>query len=463
MSRAIAIDLGTTSIKAGILDLNDALQHLVLKRAPPINNFGGHFESDAIAYAETAERVLVECMAYAEERLPLGMCSQRSSFLIWERTNGKPVTPLISWQDDRGKTACTALNAHEELISDLTGLRLVPYYLAPKLYVLLQQHPEWRVSLECGDWLVGTLDTFLIWRWTNGAHHLIDASMAARTLLMDISQAQWSPVLGKLFNIPLDILPRIIPSANIALPLTNGLTLQSCLGDQSAAFLACACSDDVALVNLGTGGFVIRTLPNATQYPNGYLRTLLYQNDGIHLATEGTINSIASAFSSYPVAQCRAEDLACNDIYCLAEPSGLGAPYFRNDLGIVFSQPVTHLLPLQIAALFLESVIFRVARIIEEFNQIAPIKVIYLSGGRSKLLPLQQGIAQCVGCEVCLLQEKDASLLGAALLACERTAASFTENMKIAAKSNPKLQGKYQAWKKWLDAKLAISTAPKLY
>ena len=297
MSLAIAIDLGTTSIKAGILDLNGTLQHLVLKRAPPINNFGGHFESDAIAYAETAERVLVECMTYAEERLPLGICSQRSSFLIWERANGKPVTPLISWQDDRGKTACTALNTHEELISDLTGLRLVPYYLAPKLNVLLEQHPEWRVSLECGDWLVGTLDTFLIWRWTNGAHHLMDASMAARTLLMDVSLAQWSPVLGELFNIPLDILPRIIPSANIALPLTNGLTLQSCLGDQSAAFLACACTDDVALVNLGTGGFVIRTLPNATLYPNGYLRTLLYQNGGILLAIEGTINSIASAFS----------------------------------------------------------------------------------------------------------------------------------------------------------------------
>ena len=150
---------------------------------------GGRYESDALAYAETADAVLAECLAQtpgASHFPPLGLCSQRSSFLIWERASGKPVTPLISWQDDRGAESCAALRDSEDTIRELTGLPLTPYYLAPKLRVLLREHPAWRERLLSGEWLLGTLDTFLIWRWTDGKQHVIDVSMAARTLLMDI-------------------------------------------------------------------------------------------------------------------------------------------------------------------------------------------------------------------------------------------------------------------------------------
>ncbi len=455
---AIALDLGTTSIKAGLLSQDGTLGGIVSQHAPQIAAEGGRYESDALAYAETADTVLAACLAQTDARPPLGLCSQRSSFLIWERASGKPITPLISWQDDRGAASCAALRAQEATIRELTGLPLTPYYLAPKLRVLLREHPAWREQLVNGEWLLGTLDTFLIWRWTGGAQHVIDASMAARTLLMDIHRQQWSPALCELFDIPLQALPQIRSSAGLNLPLQNGLVLQASMGDQSAALISSIASDQPeALVNLGTGGFVVCYLPAGRAAPPGYLQTLVWQGeDGqVHLSSEGTLNSIAAALAGYPTKTCRAEELAGDDIFCLAEPSGLGAPYFRSDLGLTFSEPVELLPPQRIAVLLQEGIIFRVARILEDFQREFSITRVYLSGGRSNLPCLQQGIAQCTQLPIYRLPQADASLLGAAQLAARL---SLTTNMRAekieVAQSVKELPEKYVRWKVWLDMML---------
>ena len=460
MIAAIALDLGSTSIKAGLLDQHGSLSGIVSQPAPPVTAEGGQYECDALSYAEAADQVLKTCLAQTNVLPPLGLCSQRSSFLIWERASGKPVTPMISWQDTRGAESCIALQAQETLITGLTGLRLTPYFFATKLRVMLQKNPAWLEPLQRGVWLVGTLDTFLIWRWSSGKHHLTDVSMAARTLLMDIHQQRWSPVLGELFNIPLNTLPTIKPSTGLNIPLNNGLTLQASLADLSAALVASVGEDrETALVNLGTGGFVIRYLSD--DYRNtaaGYLHTLVYQDAASRalVAIEGTLNSIAAALAPYPVRDCKIQDLAAEeDIFCLAEPSGLGAPYFRNDLGIQFSKPVAHLTQKQIACLLLEAIIFRVVRIVEEFHRSAPVKRVYLSGGLSELATLQQGIAQCLPCEMLRLQQRDASLQGAAMLAAgqKNTCHQDAEKIKI-SNINNKLNAKYQLWKNWLDTLL---------
>jgi glycerol kinase len=305
---------------------------------------------------------------------------------------------------------------------------------------------------------VGTLDTFLIWRWTGGKHHLTDVSMAARTLLMDIRLQQWSPVLCDLFGIPMSILPKINPSTGLNVRLSNGLTLQASLADQSAALLGSVGEDrEVALVNLGTGGFVIRYLDEDQAGTEGYLRTLVYQEDALraHMAIEGTLNSIAAALAPYPVSACTVADMAVNDIFCLAEPSGLGAPYFRPDMGLQFSSPVDHLTQQQIACLLLEAIIFRVVRILEDFHRDAAIKRVYLSGGLSELTVLQQGIAQCVPCEVFRLQQRDASLQGAAMLAAGigRVSHKGAEKIMVTGNDNA-LPEKYLRWKQWFDALL---------
>jgi glycerol kinase len=460
---AIALDLGTTSIKAGLLDSEGNFGNIVAQPAPEITVSGGRYESDVLAYAETAERVLGTCFAQAGGFPPLGLCSQRSSFLIWERVSGQPLTPLISWQDNRGAASCEILQHSEGLIRDLTGLHLTPYYFAPKLRVVLLGHPDWRARLERGELLAGTLDTFLIWRWTGGKHHVTDASMAARTLLMDIHQQRWSPVLCELFGIPLSILPEIKPSAEMNLPLQSGLILQASLGDQSAALIASVGkSRSDVLINLGTGGFVARYLAEGASAQEGYLRTLVYQDSKLHtyVAIEGTLNSLAAALAPYPVCECRVEDLAKEDIFCIAEPSGLGAPYFRNDFGIRFSRSPDHLMPRQIACLLLEGIIFRVARILEDFHRATAIERVYLTGGLSELICLQQGITQCAPCDVYRLQQKDSSLQGAALLAAgvmsfrsKKAENGEAEKITITL-NNSLLPEKYLRWKDWFNALL---------
>jgi glycerol kinase len=459
VTRAIALDLGTTSIKAGLLSEDDTLGGIVARAAPEVTAEGGRYESDALAYAEAADVALAECLAQTAARPPLGLCSQRSSFLIWERASGQPITPLISWQGDRGAESCAALRGREGAIRELTGLPLAPYYLAPKLRVLLNENPSWRERLADGEWLLGTLDTFLIWRWTGGRHYLTDASMAARTLLMDIHSQQWSPQLCELFDVPRRSLPEIRPSAAWALRLDNGLTLQASVSDQSAALVSgIAMEQPEALVNLGTGGFVIRYLPHGRSAPGGYLQTLVWQDKAgqAHFAAEGTLNSIAAALAPYAVDACRAEDLARDDIFCLAEPSGLGAPYFRGDLGLSFSAPVGHLPAQRVAVLLLEGIVFRVARILEDLHREFGIERVYLSGGLSAMPCLQQGIARCVPfAATCLLPQSDASLVGAARLAAGALISDTRHVEKVGDdRIAPGLAEKYARWKVWLDGLL---------
>jgi glycerol kinase len=457
---AVALDLGTTSVKGGLLDDRGVLRHVAVHPAPHVAGDGGRYESDVLAYASIAEQVLAECLALCgDARPPLGLSCQRSSFLIWVRGTGQPVTPLISWQDARGAASCSELRAQEPLIRELTGLRLTPYYFAPKLRALLQQHPGWRKKLVDGEWLAGTLDTFLLWRWSEGAHYLTDASMAARTLLLDVGAQAWSPALCALFDIPMAMLPAIGHSAGLGLALDNGLTLSASIADQSAALIASVGeSGDAALVNLGSGGFVIRYLAEGRPGPPGYLRTLAHQTNVPRFAVEGTLNSIAAALAPYPVAGCDIADFATRDIFCTAEPSGLGAPYFRRDIGLTFSDPVTQLAPQEIAVLLLEAITFRVARIVEEFHDASPIERVYLSGGLSELRCLQQGIARLVPCKAYRLMQKEGSLQGAAWLASGRVGAQSAEAEKIvvAGESNA-LHEKYRRWKQWLDELLGTA------
>lgn len=454
---AVSLDLGTTSIKAGLVSADGELIGLVVRPAPPIVVEAGRYESDAIAYAEVAEAVLAECLARTSARPPLGLCSQRSSFLLWERASGRPVTPLISWQDDRGKSSCRTLRENEGRINALTGLPLTPYYLGPKLSVLLDAHPDWRARLQSGEWMLGTLDTFLIWRWTDGRHHMMDASMAARTLLMDIQRVQWSDELCALFRVDAATLPEIVPSSGLDILLGNGLHLQASVGDQSAALLhAIRPGQKTALVNLGTGGFVAALVSPEDEVLSGYLRTLVCV-DGKgrkQVACEGTLNSIASALAPYPAEYSLPEELARDEVFCLAEPSGLGAPYFRSDLGICFSESVEQLAPQRIAVLLQEAIIFRVARIFEELQRKQKLEIAILAGGLANLPCIQQGIAALVPAAYHQTQS-EAGLLGVAGMVAGKDLKDNAGVEKIFQNQDVmRIRAKYSGWKSWLDGLL---------
>jgi len=453
----IVLDLGTTAIKAAICVNTTQIETVFLQPAPIISIDKGHYVSDAMDYLATVEQLLETCQGHCQAHPSLGLCYQRSSFLIWDSGSGLPVTPLVSWQDNRGKSSCAELQTQQALIRQLTGLPLTAYFFAPKLRALLQQQPELLQGIINKNLLMGTLDSFLIWRWTAGKHYLTDASMAARTLLMDIHTGQWSEPLCDIFNIPLQCLPEICCSCGLNLELSSGAILKTSVTDQSAALLASVANDDSeVLVNLGTGGFVVRYQPEQIKGNTGnYLRTLVYQdsNKRNYIAIEGTLNSITSALQSYPYCSCQIENLAdCDDIYCIAEPSGIGAPFFRPDIGLEFSKAIDHLTKQQVASLLLEGIIFRVALILEEFNQQAKIHRVYLSGGLSALPCLQQGIALCSPAATYLIMQKHSGLQGVAILTTNMATMPYRQSEYIPTTNEHKaLIEKYQHWKIWFN------------
>lgn len=454
----LALDLGTTSVKAALLGENGGLTRLSARAAAPVNHHDGRYESDAQRYFDIA-RQLLEPFLNHEKPVNLGLCSQRSSFVVWDRASGKPVTPLVSWQDNRGAVSCSQLQAFEPRIQQLTGLRLTPYYFAPKVRQLFLEQPDLRTGLERGTLLIGTLDCFMIWRLTQGACFQTDVSMAARTLLMDRQTRQWSETLCDLFGIPRRILPRICPSSRMRIPLARGAqSLQASLADQSAAVIAgIRPGSRDALINLGTGGFVV-CLPAAgfkTQQTTGYLHTLICQAPDAEplYAVEGTLNSITAALAPYPFKDCDTADLGLVDaIFCIPEPSGLGAPYFLGSTGVIFSEPVTHLNRRQVAGLLLEGIIFRVTRILEDFQQLYGINRALLAGGLTSLPCIRQGIAACSPVPLALLLQHEASLLGAALLAGGLISSFDRTVAKIKTGHDSHiLKNKYLRWKRWFD------------
>ena len=454
---SIVLDLGTTSIKAAACVNNDQIDTVFSQPAPEISINKGQFISDAMAYLAVVDQLLEKCQRYTQASPLLGICFQRSSLVIWNSHTGLPVTPLISWQDNRGKASCEELHQHNATIRHIAGIPLTPYYFAPKIRVLMQQQPNLLKGILNKDLLMGTLDSFLIWHWTAGKYYITDASMAARTLLMDIETGQWSELLTNLFNIPRQVLAKVYSSNNLDLVLSNGAILQASVADQSAAMLSSIANDgSEVLVNLGTGGFVVRYQPEHSSYDvSDYLHTLIYQDSQKtkHIAIEGTLNSITAALMPYPYRDIKTESLAkINDIYCIAEPTGIGAPYFRADLGLTFSKKTNHLSKQQIASLLLEGIIFRVALILEHFNQQSEIQRVYLSGGLSALSCLQQGITLCSPVPVYRISQKHSGLQGVLILTNNLKLANDRQVELISAnESSETLLKKYQRWKDWFN------------
>ncbi len=451
----IVVDLGTTAIKVAVCTDNLQFETIFSLPVPKISINQGHYVSDALVYLATVEQLIEKCQVHCLAKPTLGLCYQRSSFLLWNRNNGLPVTSLISWQDNRGASTCKELLAHNFQIRKITGLPLTAYYFAPKVRVLFQNQPELLQGLLSNKLCIGTLDSFLIWHWTAGKFYLTDASMAARTQLMDMHTGQWSNYLSDIFKIPLQILPEICSSTGLNLELVDGTTLVTSVADQSAALLASIeKNDSEVLVNLGTGGFVIRYTAELVNMENtGYLNTMVYQDTDkcMYKAVEGSLNSISAALKPYPFESCKMEHLAAiEDIYCIAEPSGVGAPYFRQDIGLEFSKATDELTKQQVACLLLEGIIFRVVLILEEFNQQAEIHKVFLSGGLSALPCIQQGIALCSPAPVFKLLQKHSGLIGVAILTKNLPAAYNRESELISPiNESHALEEKYLRWKVW--------------
>lgn len=355
MTHILAIDQGTTSSRAILFD----------KDMRPVRTaqqeFTQHFPNSGWVEHDPEEiwkTVVATCRdaVSGNDVTAIGITNQRETTLVWDRVTGAPIHNAIVWQDRRTAERCADLKAqgHEALITDRTGLLLDPYFSATKLAWVLDNVDGARDRAEAGELAFGTVDTFLIWRLTDGASHVTDATNAARTMLYDIKSGQWDKDICDLLNIPMSMLPEVKDCAaefGVTDLFGDPVPILGVAGDQQAATIGQACFEPGMLKSTyGTGCFALLNTGDApVASKNRLLTTIAYQLDGKPTyALEGSIFIAGAAVQwlrdGLGIVDTAAEATALADAADPAQEvilvpafTGLGAPYWDADCrGAVF-------------------------------------------------------------------------------------------------------------------------------
>ena len=286
----LALDQGTTSSRAILLDRHGRIRASAAEELPQIFPAPGEVEHDPEAIWSTqlgsARRVLAETGTDPAHVAAIGITNQRETTIVWERATGRPIGNAIVWQSRVTAPRCDALTAagHARLFEERTGLPLDAYFSGPKIAEILDRVPGARARAERGELAFGTVDAFLIWRLTGGAVHATDASNASRTLLYDIHRSAWDEELCALVGVPPAILPEVRSSSEVygvtdPAVLGAAIPIAGCAGDQQAATFGQACFEPGATkATYGTGAFlVMNTGERPVRSANGLLTTVAWR------------------------------------------------------------------------------------------------------------------------------------------------------------------------------------------
>lgn len=440
---ALALDLGSTRLKLAALGADGTLSLLATRPAPTTRESELECDFDADEFDAAVGELLALARASAP-RAPLGIACQRSTLVAWDASTGEALTRALSWRDRRAQAWCATQHGRAAWLAEYSGLRLSPHHFGPKLAVLAAA----GLFAQQRDVRVGTLESFVLAR--RAAHlHLTDASMAARTALFDVRRGAWNPEALRWVGAPLEALARLAPSAGRGDEILGGLRVSASLADQSAGFLASARDGaNSLLINLGTGGFVLRELARFEPRPGLLCGPLMTARSGAtRWALEGTINAGAAGLeriggaSAAPSASDPQPDLHC------APEDGVGAPHWRSDLGPRFSSE--HSTPQARRRAFLEGLVFRVRELVDALDPLAEC-ALALSGGVARDPFVAPALAALLERPLDVLDDHEATLLGAARLAAGLEACAAPACTRIApAREHAWLRAKFVRWLAW--------------
>ena len=336
----------------------------------------------------------------------LGITNQRETAVIWDRADLAAPRPAIVWQDRRTARICEALReaGHEARVTELTGLRLDPYFTATKITWLAAEEPAIWAGLADGSLAAGTVDSYLIARLTGGRRHVTDASNASRTLLFDIGAGRWSAELCDLLRVPERALPEVVPSTGVAGrtdPAAFGgldLPIAGIAGDQQAALFGQACfAPGDAKCTYGTGSFVLANTGASIASPAAGLVSTVAWMDGsgaLTYAAEGSVFVTGAAVQWLRDGLGLIDDAAQSEYLAASVPdsggvvfvpalTGLGAPHWDPDArGTVFGSTRGPTRP-HMARAPLEAIAFEVRDVYEAMAA--------LPGGRAPVLRVDGG------------------------------------------------------------------------
>jgi len=352
----LAIDQGTTSTRSVVFDLEGAVLGQAQQELTQHYPEPGWVEHDPeeiwTTVLATARRALAAAKLAARDIAGIGITNQRETTVIWERASGRPIARAIVWQDRRTAERMAELRAagHADAVQAKTGLVLDPYFSASKIEWLLDRVPDARAQAERGALAFGTVESFLIWRFTQGAVHATDATNAARTLLFDLARQEWDEALLALFRVPRALLPEVRDNAGEFGATASDhfgapIAIFGSAGDQQAATVGQACfAPGMIKSTYGTGCFaVLNTGTERILSRHRLLTTLAYRLAGKPtFAIEGAIFVAGAAVqwlrdglgiiksAGEIEALARSADPA-RRVYLVPAFAGLGAPYWDAD------------------------------------------------------------------------------------------------------------------------------------
>ena len=442
----LALDQGTTSSRAIVFDRRGRITATAQQEFRQIFSQPGWVEHDAREIWSTqlacAQSALRQSGVRAREVAAIGITNQRETTLLWDRASGAPIANAIVWQDRRTAERCQALRAQgaEASVTAKTGLLLDPYFSATKIEWLLDHVPGARMRAARGELAFGTIDSWLIWNLTGGAHHVTDVSNASRTLLLDLRSLAWSEELLQLFNVPRNVLPRVTASseaigASVPELFGEAIAIAGNAGDQQAATFGQACFEKgMAKNTLGTGAFMLMNVGAEPQLSTNRLLTTvgwtIKRTDSTAYMLEGSV------FVAGAVVQWLRDQLGLiarsDDVEALARQVdddggvvlvpgfvGLGAPYWDPDargciIGLTRGTTKAH-----IARAALQSIAFQSSDVLAAMQRDAqqPLTEVRVDGGAARNDLLLQFHADITGVPVIRPEVTETTALGAAYLA----------------------------------------------
>lgn len=358
----LAIDQGTTSTRALLLDANATIISMAQKETNQSFPQIGWVEQDAeeilINVLETLKKAIDTANIDAIQIKAIGVTNQRETTVIWDKNSGKPIYPAIIWQSRQSIDICNRWKEKglETTVRNSTGLTIDAYFSASKIAWILEHVEGARNRAEAGDLLFGTIDTWLIWNLTGRKVHATDYSNASRTMLFNITTLQWDLDLLQAFNIPFQLLPKVLNSIDDYGELEENILglsipIKAVAGDQQAALFGQTCYEKGSIKNTyGTGCFLLMNIGNSPVFSkNGLLTSIAWGINGeITYALEGSVFVAGAAIQwlrdSLGIIEDanETEELALSvesneGVYFVPAFVGLGTPYWKSEVrGAVF-------------------------------------------------------------------------------------------------------------------------------
>jgi glycerol kinase len=467
-----ALDQGTTSTRCIIFNHSSEIVSFSQKEHRQIFPSPGLVEHDASEIWENTQSVIREALRSGSidptEIAAIGITNQRETSLLWNKRTGHLPGNAIVWQDTRTQDLCSQLKktGKEEMVRDITGLPLSPYFSATKIRWLLDHHAALEQKAMNDELAFGTMDSWIIWNLTGGIDgglHATDATNASRTMLMNLQTLEWDEQLLSLFGIPHSLLPTIHPSSGIIGytkekgPFGAVLPIAGILGDQQAALFGQTCFEPGSSKNTyGTGCFLLMNIgEKPVRSKNGLITTVANKigEEPAQYALEGSV-AIAGALvqwirdnlglirESSEINELASKTMDNGDVYIVPAFSGLYAPYWRDDARGIIVGLTRFTNKSHIARASLESTAFQTQEIITAMEEDSQAKISQLKadGGMVKSDLLMQFQSDLLDIPVLSPKITETTALGAAYAA--GLAAGFW-------KDKEELKSQWQEGRRW--------------